>query len=154
MKLPTVMLLATLCLGCRDSQTHDERHDREELAATSEAIRSAFTRGDVSAILAYHHPNVMKALNYNKIIDGKDALKEDLIGTLQQVALHWEENRVESLLIHGDTAVEQTAFTIKGAPKNGGKEFLIKGRAQIVYVRYKDSPTGWASIRELIQPAP
>lgn len=155
MKLQTaLLLLATLCLGCQGSQTYDERHDREALTATSEAIRSAFACGDVSAILAYHHPNVMKALSYNKVIDGKDGLKADLIGTLQQVSLQWEENKVESLLIHGDTAVEQTAFTIKDTPKNGSKEFLVKGRAQIVYVRYKDSPTGWATIRELIQPAP
>jgi ketosteroid isomerase-like protein len=115
--------------------------------------RAAFARGDVPAILAYHHPDVIKALSYNKVIDGREALKADLTGTLQQVSLQWEENQVESLLIHGDTAIEQTAFTIRGTPKNGGKEFLFKGRAQVIYVRYKDSPTGWASIRELIQPA-
>jgi hypothetical protein len=30
---------------------------------------------------------------------------------------------------------------------------LFRGRTQVVYVRYKRSPTGWASIREIIQPA-
>jgi hypothetical protein len=56
-------------------------------------------------------------------------------------------------LIQGNTAVEQTVFTIQGTPKKGGAPFLFKGRAQVVYVRYKMSPTGWASIREIIQPA-
>ena len=75
------------------------------------------------------------------------------MGTLQRFNLEWKENRVESILIQGDTAVEQTVFAIKGTPKNGGEPFLFKGRAQVVYVRYKRSPTGWASIREIIQPA-
>jgi len=31
---------------------------------------------------------------------------------------------------------------------------ISRGRAMVVYVRYKDSPTGWASIREMAQTAP
>jgi ketosteroid isomerase-like protein len=96
---------------------------------------------------------VVKALNYRKVINGRDALEADLAGTLQQFNLEWKENRVESVLFQGDTAVELTAFTIKGTPKNEGEPFLFRGRAMVVYVRYKKSPTGWASIRELIQPA-
>ena len=117
--------------------------DREALARTSQAIRDAFARGDVATILAYHQPDVVTALSYGKIIAGREALRTDLVGTLQQVSLKWKENRVESLLTHGDTAVEQTAFTIEGPPKNGGVSFQLKGRAQIVHARYKDSPTGW-----------
>jgi hypothetical protein len=77
----------------------------------------------------------------------------DLRGTLQQFKLEFVENQVESLLIEENAAVEQTLFTIKGTPKAGGQPFLFKGRAMVVYVRYKESPTGWASIREMIQPA-
>jgi ketosteroid isomerase-like protein len=147
-----VIVLTTLCFGCT-SLRHDASRDGETLAATSDAIRSAFSRGDIPAILSYHHPDVVKALSYSKVIVGREALRADLTDTLQQVTLQWTENKVESLLINGDTAVEQTTFTIRGTPKNGGKEFIFKGRAQIIYVRYKDSPTGWASIRELVQPA-
>ena len=128
--------------------------DRDALKQTSENIRAAFTRGDLATILSYHHPEVVKALSYDKFIEGRDALRADLAGTLQHLNLEWKENRVESLFIQGDTAVELTTFTIKGTPKNGGESFLFKGRAMVVYVRYKNSPTGWASIRELIQPAP
>jgi hypothetical protein len=60
---------------------------------------------------------------------------------------------VENLWIRGDTAVEQTAFTIDVRPKIHGYPFVFKGRTQVVYVRYGDSPTGWACIRELIQTA-
>lgn len=127
--------------------------DREALEKTSAAIRAAFARGDVEGILAYHHPDVLKGLTYGTSVNGRDALKADLTGTLQRFNLQWQENRVESALIQGDTAVELTSFTIKATPKAGGGPLLFKGRAMVVYLRYKNSPTGWASIRELIQPA-
>ncbi len=53
----------------------------------------------------------------------------------------------------GETAIEQTVFAIKSTSKNGGESYWFRGRTQVVYVRYKKSPTGWASIREIIQPA-
>jgi ketosteroid isomerase-like protein len=123
------------------------------LEKTSAAIRAAFARGDVEGILAYHHPDVLKGLTYGTSVNARDALKADLTGTLQRFNLQWQENRVESALIQGDTAVELTSFTIKATPKVGGGPLLFKGRAMVVYLRYKNSPTGWASIRELIQPA-
>ena len=84
---------------------------------------------------------------------GRDAVAEDFRRTLQEFKLEFEENRVESLLIQGDTAIEQTVFAIKSTPKSGGESYLFRGRTQVVYVRYKNSPAGWASIREIIQPA-
>jgi ketosteroid isomerase-like protein len=152
--LSTAILVAVIAAGCFASKTYlGSKNDRASLEKTSEAIRAAFARGDVATILAYHHPDVVKALNYRKVTNGRDALEADLAGTLQQFNLEWKENRVESVLFQGDTAVELTAFTIKGTPKNEGEPFLFRGRAMVVYVRYKKSPTGWASIRELIQPA-
>jgi ketosteroid isomerase-like protein len=158
-RVPTLLfasiVAAIIAAGCTASNTYfGSKNDREALGKTSEAIRAGFARGDVATILAYHHPDVVKALSFERTINGRDALEADLAGTLQRFHLEWKENRVESILFQGDTAVEQTVFTIKGSPKNGGEPFLFKGRAQIVYVRYKKSPTGWASIRELIQPAP
>jgi len=149
-----LIVLVLFASGCSASKIYvGSKGDRDALQKTSEAIRAAFARGDVARILAYHHPDVLKGLSYGKSIDGRDALQADLAGTLQRFNLEWQENRVESTLIQGDTAVELTAFTIKGTPRNGGEPFLFKGRAMVVYVRYKKSPTGWASIRELIQPA-
>jgi ketosteroid isomerase-like protein len=86
-------------------------------------------------------------------LNGREALRADLTETLSHVNLEWQENQVERLSIQADTAVEMTAFTIKGTPKDGGQPFIFKGRAMVVYVRYPKSPTGWASIREVVQPA-
>jgi ketosteroid isomerase-like protein len=127
--------------------------DRESLEKTSAAIRTAFARGDIPAIMSYHHPDIVKSLNYGHFLNDRDAVKADVTAILQRFKLEWKENNVRSLLIQGDTAVELTDFTIQGTPRSQGDPFTFRGRAMVVYVRYKDSPTGWASIREIIQPA-
>jgi hypothetical protein len=108
----------------------------------------------VAGILAYHHPDVQKALGYDKYLIGRDAVQHDLEETLKGYSLQFVQNQDESILFQGRTAVLQALFAIRGTPKNGGKPFVFKGRTVVVYVRYKNSPTGWASIREIIQPAP
>ncbi|MFA6246207.1 MAG: nuclear transport factor 2 family protein [Mucilaginibacter sp.] len=131
----------------------DLKKDQDMLKQTSEAIRAGFAHGDITAIMSYHHPDVVKALNYTSYSNGREAVKADLLKTLNIYNLEFSKNKVESLLINGDTAVEQTLFTIKGTPKSGGEPFVFEGRAMIIYIRYKESPTGWATIREIIQPA-
>lgn len=144
-------LLAFICLtGKTFAESGD---DRQALAETGVAIRAAFAAGDVDTAMRYHHPDVEKALSFHKTLIGRQAVAADLRSTLSQSHLEFVENHVESLLIEDKTAVEQTLFTIKGTPTKGGEPFLFKGRAMVVYVRYKESPTGWASIREMIQPA-
>jgi ketosteroid isomerase-like protein len=152
-----VLLLASVVIAtaCFASDTYaGSNNDRDSLEKTSEAIRAAFARGDIETIMSYHHPDVIKAISYDKYLVGLDAVKADLLGALRLFNLEFVEHRVENTFFQGDTAVEQSVFTIKGTPKNGGGAFVFKGRALVVYVRYKGSPTGWASIREVIQPAP
>jgi hypothetical protein len=103
--------------------------------------------------MAYHHPDVAKALTYDKYLVGREAVRRDLSETFRLFSLEFVEHKVENLAIYGNTAVEQTAFTIKGTPRSGGTAVLFKGRAMVVYIRYEKSPFGWASIREIIQPA-
>lgn len=126
---------------------------RASLKQTGDAIRAAFARGDVPGILAYHHPDVIKALSYQKYLNGIDALRLDLQATLQSVNLEFTDNRVENTLFQGETAAEESLFAIKVTPKSGGASSVFKGRSMVVYVRYAPSPTGWASIREVVQPA-
>jgi ketosteroid isomerase-like protein len=148
------IVIAVMAAGCSVGNTYcGSNTDRNSLEKTSEAIRVAFARGDITAIMAYHHPDVIKSLSYRNYLIGRDAVQQDIAATLQRFNLEWKENRVRSILIQGDTAVEMTDFTIQGTSKNRGDPFIFKGRAMVVYVRYKKSPTGWASIREIIQPA-
>ena len=77
--------------------------------------------------MAYHHPDVTKALAFHKYVKGRDAVAADLHATLEQFNLEFVENRVESLMIEDEIAVEQTVFTIKGTPKRGGGAFSVQG---------------------------
>jgi ketosteroid isomerase-like protein len=162
MKIRRLVLLFTMVAAAAlvparcfagDTTYAGSNKDRVSLEKTGAAIRAAFAAGDVDAILAYHHPDVIKALSAEKYLVGRDAVKRDLLDTFQAYNLRFEENHVESTLFQGDTAVEESTFSIRGTPKNGGQPFIFKGRSLVVYVRYKKSPTGWASIREIIQPA-
>jgi len=152
--LATSLAIAVLVMGSFALNSHARTDaDRESLEQTSAAIRAAFARGDIPAIMSYHHPNVVKSLNYGHFLDDRDAVQADITALLKRYTVEWKENSVRSLLIEGDTAVELTDFTIQGTPKSNGDPFTYRGRAMVVYVRFKDSPSGWASIREIIQPA-
>lgn len=152
--LTTSVAIALIVAGCFAINSHARTNaDREFLEKTSEAIRDAFARGDIPAIMSYHHPDVVKSFNYGHFLNDRGAVQADITALLQRFSVEWKENTVRSLLIQGDTAIELTDFTIHGTPKNQGEPFTYRGRAMVVYVRYKNSPTGWASIREIIQPA-
>ena len=97
---------------------------------------------------------MVKALSYDTYLLGRKAVEANLAGTFKTFRLEFAENKVENVFFEGETATQMNLFTIKGTPKAGGQPFLFKGRAIVVYVKYKDSPTGWASIREVVQPAP
>lgn len=129
------------------------KHDQESLRKTGAAIRAAFARGDIDAVVAYHHPDVIKALGPDRYLVGREAVRADLAKTFASFRIEFVEDRVESTFFEGRTAVEESFFTIRGTPLAGGAPFLFKGRSMVVYVRYRRSPSGWASIREIIQPA-
>jgi ketosteroid isomerase-like protein len=155
--LKTVLVL-TIAFSFAEATTAkqlpDSKGDQTAIDKTNEAVRAAFARGDVPAILSYHHPDVTKALAYHKYLIGRSALEADLRATFDNYGLEFLQNDVESLSIHGDVAIEQILFSVKGTPKKGGAPFLFKGRTMIVLVRYDKSPTGWATLREIVQPSP
>jgi ketosteroid isomerase-like protein len=151
----TIPVLFTLvcCAGISAGTSTQEAKDRAALEQTSLAIRAAFARGDVAGVMAYHHPDVVKALTFHTYQNGADEVAAGLRGTFEKYRVEFLEDKNEYLLIRGDTAIEQSLFTIRSTPKGGGAPAILKGRAMVVYVRYAKSPTGWAAIREMIQPA-
>jgi ketosteroid isomerase-like protein len=146
-------LLASVGVAGAQSYRGTEK-DREAIQKTGEAIRAAFARGDVDGIMMYHHPDVIKALTTGPYQIGGEAVRAGLVGTLEAFSLSFTTSHVDNTFFQGDTAVEESTFAITGTPKHGGAPFVFKGRSMVVYVRYEKSPSGWASIREIIQPAP
>ncbi len=131
----------------------ENERTRQEILNHGAVIRKAFAADDLEKIKAVHHPEVIKALGYNDVQTGREAVINGVKGTLENYHLEFVENDVESILIQGDIAIEQTKFSIKGTPKQGGDSFIFKGRTMVTYVRSSESPTGWATVREIIQPA-
>ena len=125
----------------------------KEILYHGDVIRKAFSEGDIETIKSVHHPDVIKALGYNDIKTGREEVISGLVGTLENYNLEFVKNEVESILVNGDIAIEQTKFSIKGTPKKGGESFIFSGRTMVTYIRYDKSPTGWATIREIIQSA-
>ncbi len=64
------------------------------------------------------------------------------------------DNQLESMTFNGETGIETSIFTIRVTYNNGNPPTISQGRAMVVYVKYKDSASGWATIREMVQAAP
>jgi ketosteroid isomerase-like protein len=149
------VVIASALYSCTAKQLRvGTEADLAALEQTSKLIHAAFAKGDVKEVMKFHHPDVVKALDYNTFLNGRNAVEANLAGTFKSFKLEFIGNKVEDVYFEGQTATQINLFTIKGTPKVGGQPFVFKGRAIVEYVRYKDSPTGWASIREVVQPAP
>jgi len=151
MKIPAWTMLSLLLAVVGFGETAE---DRASLLKTTAAIRSAFARGDVEAIGALHDPRVVKYFGGSNVVLGRENLIKGLIETFKNSKMEFIENRVESTLFLGDTAVETSIFAIRVTFKDGRPPIVSRGRAMVVYVRSASSPTGWASIREMAQAAP
>lgn len=126
---------------------------RKEILHHGEMIRQAFANSDIDKIRDLHHPKVIKALGYNDLKVGRKEVIEELIKTLENFSLEFIKNEVESILIQDNIAIEQTKFSIKGTPKKEGNPFVFSGRTMVTYLKSTNSPSGWVTIREMIQPA-
>lgn len=145
----TVLALVSALVGYGETE-----EDRASLLNTTAALRNAFARGDVDAIAALHDPAIVKYFGGTNVVLGKENLIKGLRETFNNSKMEFIENKVESTLFHGDTAVETSIFTIRVTFKDGRPSIVSRGRAMVVYVRSASSPTGWASIREMAQAAP
>jgi hypothetical protein len=131
----------------------DQEAIRQEILDHGKTTRDAFAARDLEKIKSLHHPKVVKALGYDDLKQGREEVMQGLEGVLKSYTLAFVENKVENIFIQDDLVIEQTRFAIRGTPKGEGDPFVFKGRTMVTYVRYPDSPTGWAAIREIIQPA-
>lgn len=152
MKLLAALIIILFLAGKSNAQTAAQ--DSISLEQTTKAIRDAFASGDVPAILALHHPNVIKYFGGSNVVIGRAGLEKSLTAMFKASKLEFVENKIESTAFNGSTAFETSIFTIKIIPTNGGEATYAHGRSMVIYVRYKDSPYGWVSIREMAQAAP
>src|SRR5450432_1751971 len=141
-----------ICLtSCTTPDPAGSQEDRASFNKTKTAIMDGFARGDVEAVLALHHPEVVKYFGGKNIVTGREGLRKQLSNMFNYGKAEFIENDIESTVFNGDAVVETSIFGMRLIPKNGDSSRIFRGRSMVVYVRYKDSPTGWASIREMVQ---
>jgi ketosteroid isomerase-like protein len=149
--------LFSICifLSCSTSENvSNTENDNKSFEKLRKDLGDAFISGDTQVVSAYHHPDVVKALSYNKLVFGRDAVVTEFANTTKYYTLAFIEHKIESFEIHGNTATEISSFTVKGTPKNTDSDpFIFKGRSMVVYIRYSKSPAGWVLYRETVQPA-
>jgi ketosteroid isomerase-like protein len=142
-----------LCLSTLPAPAQTPSADEAALDKTDSALRAAFSSGDIEAIRRFHHPDVVKSLSPGTFLVGRDAVVHAIATSLKEASLEFTESRTESSLVMGDSAVRIFHFTIRATPRSGDPASSFTGRSMVVYIRSKESPTGWATIRELVQPA-
>lgn len=148
--------LFSICIlfSCSTSKNvFNIENDNKSFEKLRKDLGDAFISGDTQVVSAYHHPDVVKALSYNKLVFGRDAVVTEFSNAVKYYSLAFIEHKIESFEIHGNTATEISSFTVKGTPKNAGSNpFIFKGRSMVIYIRYAKSPAGWVLYRETVQP--
>jgi ketosteroid isomerase-like protein len=137
--------------ACSDRNGSGSPEDRESFDKTKALILEGFAKGDVKAVLALHHPDVVKYFGGKNIVTGTEGLRKQLTDMFSYAKTEFIENNIESTVFNGDAVIETSIFAIRSIPKNGDSSRVFHGRSMVVYVRFKDSPTAWASLREMTQ---
>ncbi|NAS11145.1 nuclear transport factor 2 family protein [Poritiphilus flavus] len=143
----------TLLLYCCSSNKPTEEEVSRQITETGMAVREAFKNADLETIKLYHHPEVTKALAYNNLQIGREEVLSGLKSTMESFDLEFLDEKVtEKFIYKNDLVIKQMLFALRLIPKNGDEPFVFRGRTLLILERSDESPTGWATIHEIIQP--
>lgn len=149
-----IFSLSILSQNIFSQNTDQQSALKKSLDSATATIRKAFERGDAEFIARLHSPNIEKYFGGTNVTIGREQLKKNLEDWFKNAKVEFIENTVESTVFNGETAIETVIFAFKTTPKNGGEPTIGRGRSMVVYIRDKDSPTGWLTLREMAQEAP
>jgi len=152
-----ILLLLSVAFLTADLNAQTSNGTEEEMKSLNKeiaALGEAFAKGDAAMVARLHHPDVVKYFGGNNVVTGRDAVQKGAEEWFKNSTVEFVENIVESTVFNGETAIQTCIFSIKTTPKNGGEPVISRGRSMVVYVKDKNSPTGWLSLREMAQSAP
>jgi ketosteroid isomerase-like protein len=152
--LVQLVILFFFSSHCHSQAMADTIALKQSLDKATAAIRRAFGQGDAALIGQLHSPQVIKYFGGKNVIVGRDAVEKGARGWFEQSTVEFIENTVEDTAFMGDIALQTVIFSIKATPKTGGKSTINRGRAMVIYIQDKSSPTGWLTLREIAQEAP
>ena len=152
-----ILLLLSVAFLTADLNAQTSNGTEEEMKSLNKeiaALGEAFAKGDAAMVARLHHPDVVKYFGGTNVVTGRDAVQKGAEEWFKNSTVEFVENIVESTVFNGETAIQTCIFSIKTTPKNGGEPVISRGRSMVVYVKDKNSPTGWLSLREMAQSAP
>lgn len=149
-----LLIIALVSTHVNGQQTNDSAALRSSLDNATAAIRDAFQKGDAALVAKLHSPDIVKYFGGNNVVIGRDAVEKGAREWFQNSKVEFIENTVESTEIVGKIAIQTSIFSMKTTPKEGGKSSIGRGRSMVIYIQDKNSPTGWLSLREMVQEAP
>ena len=126
--------------------------DLDAIAATRRAVFSAYRRGDVETMMAHFHPDVIQIPAFDKVLVGIDAVRANYEAALALFDIVLKD-ALENMEVAGDVATSHGTYTVTLTPKSGAAAIQRAGRYLVLMRRHAASPTGWATWRELVQPA-
>jgi ketosteroid isomerase-like protein len=150
----SLFTMAFFSIHVNGQKINDSAGNRTSLDKATAAIRAAFEKGDAALVAKLHSPDIVKYFGGNNVVVGRAALEKGLKDWFQQAKVEFIENTVESTVFIGRTAIQTGIFAIKTIPKDGTKSSIGRGRSMVIYIRDESSPTGWLSLREMVQEAP
>ena len=100
--------------------------DLASLEQTSKLIHAAFAKSDVKEVMKFHHPDVVKALDYNTFLNGQNAVAVNLAGTFKSFKLEFIGNKVEDVYFEGQTASRSTFLPSGAHLKQGGRRLYSR----------------------------
>ncbi len=79
---PVRIFLILICIlgmsACSDRNGSGSPEDKESFEKTKALILEGFAKGDVKAVLALHHPDVVKYFGGKNIVTGIEGLRKQL----------------------------------------------------------------------------
>src|SRR5688572_19574923 len=114
-----------------------------------DAIKSAYSAGDIDAMLRYVHPDSVVIFPDGEILKGRDELKNYLIRMTKApdkvVASYTAEPEVLSRTVHGDVALSYGRMHDHYVLTDG-KEFTLDSRFSVTVFKSSEGPSdtdGW-----------
>jgi ketosteroid isomerase-like protein len=149
-----LLIMGLLCTYVNGQQTNYSAAMRASLDKATAAIREAFQNGDAALVAKLHSPDIVKYFGGTNVVIGRNAVEKGARDWFQNAKVEFVENTVENTEFVGNIAIQTCIFSIKTTPKNGGKPSTGRGRSMVIYIQDGNSPTGWLSLREMVEEAP
>lgn len=128
--------------------------DKDAIDETRRRVFEAYRAGDLETMMAYFHPDVIQIPAFDKLLVGKEAVRANYAAALALFQIDIRDD-LENMAIAQDMASTHGTYEVTLTHKERAIAPMRRhGRYMVVMRRWDQSPTGWSTFRELVQPGP